>query len=196
MLRKSYGSTLVNSPDVDAVILSPSEAQQALRSGAVALVIAQSVNQQAFDYRFDPTRPESRLARLAVDDTLQRQLGRRDVMEPREERISEPGARYIDFLIPGLIGMNLMGSGLWGLGFTVVQAALAQTVKALCGDAHAPLSLSAFFHVLAACFSGAGSGGDPRIRMARLWRTGEGLARELRSDCVRRSRRLRRARFA
>ncbi len=122
-------SILVNSPDVDAVILSPAEAQQALRSGAVALVVSQSINQQAFDYRFDPTRPESRLARLAVDDTLQRHLGRRDAAEPREERISEPGARYIDFLIPGLIGMNLMGSGLWGLGFTVVQARSRKLLK-------------------------------------------------------------------
>jgi ABC-type multidrug transport system permease subunit len=74
------------------------------------------------DYQYDPTRPESKVARLAVDDALQRALGRTDVMIARERRTVEPGARYIDFLIPGLIGLNLMGSGMWGLGFTVVQA--------------------------------------------------------------------------
>jgi ABC-type multidrug transport system permease subunit len=62
------------------------------------------------------------VARLAVDDALQRALGRTDVMIAREQKTIEPGARYIDFLIPGLIGLNLMGSGMWGLGFTVVQA--------------------------------------------------------------------------
>jgi ABC-type multidrug transport system permease subunit len=75
----------------------------------------------AFDYRYDPARPESRTARAAVDDALQRALGRADVFGAGDERITEPGARYIDFLIPGLIGLNLMGSGMWGLGFAVVQ---------------------------------------------------------------------------
>lgn len=75
-----------------------------------------------FDYRFDPTRPESRTARLVVDDALQRASGRADAASVREEKVTEPGARYIDFLIPGLIGLNLMGSGMWGLGFAVVTA--------------------------------------------------------------------------
>ena len=76
----------------------------------------------SFDYRYDPTRPESRQARLAVDDALQRAMGRADIASAHDEKITEQGARYIDFLIPGLIGMNLMGSGMWGLGFTIVQA--------------------------------------------------------------------------
>src|SRR5204862_960795 len=49
----------------------------------------------------------------------------------RDERITEPGARYIDFLIPGLLGMNLMGSGLWGVGFSVVQARTKILLKRL-----------------------------------------------------------------
>ena len=76
----------------------------------------------SYSYRYDPTRPESRMARLAVDDALQRARGRSDVLTAGDEKVTEPGARYIDFLIPGLIGLNLMGSGMWGLGFTVVQA--------------------------------------------------------------------------
>src|SRR5262249_46217839 len=73
-------------------------------------------------YRYDSTRTESRLARLEVDDALQRAGGRADAAFVRDERVTEPGSRYIDFLIPGLLGMNLMGSGLWGVGFSVVQA--------------------------------------------------------------------------
>ncbi len=74
------------------------------------------------EYRYDATRPESRIARLAVDDALQRAQGRAEVARTRDERVTEPGGRYIDFLIPGLIGLNLMGSGMWGLGFNIVTA--------------------------------------------------------------------------
>jgi ABC transporter DrrB family efflux protein len=73
-------------------------------------------------YRYDSTRTESRLARLEVDEALQRDRGRTDPVLVRDDRTTELGSRYIDFLIPGLLGMNLMGSGLWGVGFSVVQA--------------------------------------------------------------------------
>jgi ABC-type multidrug transport system permease subunit len=108
-------------------VLSPDQAAQALRSGKVSIVV-KSTN-DAFDYRFDPTRPESRSARLLVDDVLQRGKGRTDVVSVGDERVTEPGARYVDFLVPGLIGMNLMGSGLWGLGFTVVIARSRKLLK-------------------------------------------------------------------
>ena len=108
-------------------MLSPDEAAQALRSGKVSIVVKPS--NDSFEYRFDPTRPESRTARLLVDDVLQRGKGRADVVNVGEEKITEPGARYVDFLVPGLIGMNLMGSGLWGLGFTVVIARSRKILK-------------------------------------------------------------------
>jgi ABC-type multidrug transport system permease subunit len=64
-----------------------------------------------------------------VDDVLQRGKGRADVASVGEAKITEPGARYVDFLVPGLIGMNLMGSGLWGLGFRVVLARSRKLLK-------------------------------------------------------------------
>lgn len=86
---------------------------------------------RSFEYRYDPTRPESSTARLAVDDALQRALGRGDVARAAEQRVTEPGARYIDFLVPGLLGMNLMGSGMWGVGFAVVTARVRKLLKRL-----------------------------------------------------------------
>lgn len=115
------------SPEVTATVMSPAEAAQALRSGKVSIVVRPE--NESFAYRFDPTRPESRAARLMIDDVLQRGNGRADVVKIGEERITEPGARYVDFLVPGLIGMNLMGSGLWGLGFTVVIARSRKILK-------------------------------------------------------------------
>ena len=134
--------TLSASPDIEATVLAGEQARQALRTGRVALVVHPSSNASqpvtsdgaapptpAFEYRFDPTRPESRMARIAVDDALQRALGRTDVASAREEAVTEPGARYIDWLIPGLVGLNLMGSGMWGLGFAVVYARTRKLLK-------------------------------------------------------------------
>ena len=118
---------LSRSSEVTATVMSPEEAAQALRSGKVAIVVKPA--NDSFEYRFDPTRPESRTARLLVDDVLQRGKGRADVAKVGDEQVTEPGARYVDFLVPGLIGMNLMGSGLWGLGFTVVIARSRKLLK-------------------------------------------------------------------
>jgi ABC-type multidrug transport system permease subunit len=120
-------NVLSRSPEISATVMSPDEAAQALRSGKVSIVV-KPVN-DSFEYHFDPTRPESRTARLLVDDVLQRGKGRADVVHAGEQQVTEPGARYVDFLVPGLIGMNLMGSGLWGLGFTVVIARSRKLLK-------------------------------------------------------------------
>jgi ABC-type multidrug transport system permease subunit len=130
---------LSGSAYVSAALLSAEEAAQALRTGKVDVVVRARDSGQTepgngvpdFDYRFDPTRPESRTARLVLDDALQRAYGRKDVADVREETFIEPGARYIDFLIPGLVGLNLMGSGMWGLGFAVVQARTRKLLKRL-----------------------------------------------------------------
>jgi ABC-2 type transport system permease protein len=84
-------------------------------------------------YRYDPARPESVLARSKVDDTLQAAAGRKDVIATSEVTTSEPGSRYIDFLIPGLLGMNLMNSGMWGIGFALVDMRQRKLLKRFVG---------------------------------------------------------------
>jgi ABC-type multidrug transport system permease subunit len=80
-------------------------------------------------YHYDATRPDARLARLEVDDALQRARGRQDPSPPKVALIQEKGSRYIDFLIPGILGLNLMGTGIWGVGFSIVNARLKKTLK-------------------------------------------------------------------
>ena len=124
---RELANVLAKSPEISSSVLAPDEAARALRSGKVAIVV--EPRNDSYSLRFDPTRPESRTARLIVDDVLQRARGRNDVVTVGEERITETGARYVDFLVPGLIGMNLMGSGLWGLGFTIVIARSRKLLK-------------------------------------------------------------------
>ncbi len=72
-------------------------------------------------FRYDPARAEARAARLAAADALERAAGRRDPLPIGQEEVHERGQRYVDFLIPGLIGLNLMSSALWGFSFALVQ---------------------------------------------------------------------------
>ena len=76
-------------------------------------------------------RPEARLGRALVDDILQRAAGRRDPRAVRDDLVREPGARYIDFLIPGLIGMNLMAGSMWGIGWVLVNMRVRKLLKRL-----------------------------------------------------------------
>jgi ABC transporter DrrB family efflux protein len=82
-------------------------------------------------YRFDEARAESQVARLAVDRALQRAAGRSDAFTPVEEPVLNVGSRYIDWLVPGLLGMNIMSTGLWGVGFSIVQARTKKLLKRL-----------------------------------------------------------------
>jgi ABC-type multidrug transport system permease subunit len=101
-----------------------------LRTGKTELVVtAADSSQPSYQYFFDPTRPESLLARNAVDDALQRAAGRKDMALVHDQEVNEPGGRYIDFLVPGLIGMSLMGGGLWGVGFYTVDLRIRKLLK-------------------------------------------------------------------
>ncbi len=124
----AIASALAADHDVRSKTLAPDEAAQALRTGKVALVVVAGVPRS---YRFDPTRPEGRLARVIVDDVLQRADGRRDPTVTADALVSDPGSRYIDFLLPGLIGMGLMSSGLWGVGYTIVDMRTRKLIKRL-----------------------------------------------------------------
>lgn len=101
----------------------------ALRNGRVALLVIPGSD--GVRYRLDDTRPEAAAGRLQVDDALQRAAGRMPVIETSDQIVRERGSRYIDFLLPGLLAMNLMGSGIWGTGFAIVDARRKKLLKRL-----------------------------------------------------------------
>ncbi|MHB8079472.1 MAG: ABC transporter permease, partial [Candidatus Krumholzibacteriia bacterium] len=76
-----------------------------------------------------PARAEGPLALAVVDAALQRAAGRTDPLATVTETVSEPGSRYIDFLVPGLLGMNLLSGGLWGLGWAIVDLRMKRLLK-------------------------------------------------------------------
>jgi ABC-type multidrug transport system permease subunit len=117
-------------------VLEGDAARKGFRLGKYDLVIEPDLAPNGaggLRYRYDPARPESVLARAEVDEALQTAAGRKDVVATSEATSSEPGSRYIDFLIPGLLGMNLMNSGMWGIGFALVDMRQRKLLKRFVG---------------------------------------------------------------
>jgi ABC-2 type transport system permease protein len=100
---------------------------KALATGVINLLAIQTA--QGVEYKYDDTNPDARNARLLVDRAIQTAAGRHDAVAATNELIHETGARYIDFVIPGLLGMNLMGSAIWGLVFSIVEARQKRLLK-------------------------------------------------------------------
>jgi ABC-2 type transport system permease protein len=111
----------------EAKLLPAQQANDALRRGDVALVVIARAD--GVRYHYDPTRADSRTARLIADDVLQRAAGRNDPQRTVDVHVTEHGSRYIDFLIPGLLGLNLLSTGLWGVGYTVVRMRTDRLLK-------------------------------------------------------------------
>ena len=122
--------TLQKDPRFDIDVLPIDEALARLRRNRTSFVVSIDGNGD-LEYFFDPTNPEGTSTRDRVDDALQRAAGRSDVLTWNERRTDAPGSRYVDFLVPGLIGMNLMGAGLWGIGFNTVDLRIKNLLKRL-----------------------------------------------------------------
>ena len=124
-ISRALASTVAVKPqDVPSL----AEGLERLRTGKIALLVVET-GALGLVYHLDPTRPDARIARLEVDDAIQRSRGRRDPSPATVQAVHEKGSRYIDFLLPGILGLNLMGTGMWGIGFSIVNARLKKTLK-------------------------------------------------------------------
>ncbi len=119
-------------------ICGTDECADRLRLGKTTIIVELG---EEYAYRYDPTRPESHLAHISLDDALQKLAGRADAIDTKNVEITEPGARYIDFLVPGLLGMNLLGGGLWGVGFVITDMRVKKLLRRLLAT---PMSKSHF----------------------------------------------------
>ncbi len=123
---------LAGKPEIKARLATDSESRDRLRTGKTTLMIAARDGLlENVEYTFDPARPGSLMARNLVDNQLQAASGRQDVIQSRDVEFNEPGGRYVDFLVPGLLAMGLMGGGLWGVGFAIVDMRIRKLLKRL-----------------------------------------------------------------
>ena len=120
---------LASDKGLTAVTLDEAAGTHQLATGQILLLAIQQP--AGVTYKYDDTNPDARLARLLADRAIQTAAGRRDAVSADNDLIHETGARYIDFVVPGLLGMNLMGSAMWGLGFAIVDARHKKLLKRL-----------------------------------------------------------------
>ncbi len=121
-------AALLNQNGVTATVHDEAECLYRYRIGASALFV--SISGKELTFGLDPTRSESAAARYQVEAIVRRWKSP-DAVTDREQLETEPGNRYIDFLIPGLMGMNLLGGGLWGIGFVIVEMRVRKILKRL-----------------------------------------------------------------
>ena len=117
-------------PGLDVMETTRDAGLEALRNGRAALYAEQDPGGSAL-YRFDDTNPDGRMARLLADRAVQRAAGRSDPVRAADQLVREPGSRYIDFLVPGLVGLGIMSNAIWGLGFSIVDARRRKLTKRL-----------------------------------------------------------------
>jgi ABC-type multidrug transport system permease subunit len=131
----SGSAEIVNALKKDSTLVvqtfDDSSAARALRTGKVALLVFPTGTRDSVRYVYDRDRSDAENARVLADRAVQRAAGRVDPVRVTDTYITEKGSRYIDFLIPGLLGMNLMGSSIWGLGFAIVTARSKKLLKRL-----------------------------------------------------------------
>jgi len=121
---------LASDKGLTASTMNEADGTHALATGSALLLAIQNPD-GSVSYKYDDTNPDARTARLIADRAIQTASGQHDAVRADNQLVHEKGARYIDFVVPGLLGMNLMGPAIWGLGFAIVEARQKKLLKRL-----------------------------------------------------------------
>ncbi len=120
---------LAADPGLSAAQMDEAEGAREMARGNIVLLAIHGP--EGVTYKFDDTNPDARTARMLVDRDIQVAAGQHEALRTQNNLVHEVGSRYIDFVVPGLLGMNLMGSAMWGLGFAIVEARQKKLLKRL-----------------------------------------------------------------
>jgi ABC-2 type transport system permease protein len=121
---------LSGEPELAVQALDEAGARHALATGKALMFVERSAD-GAVIFHYDDTNPEARTARLLAERAVERAAGRADPVPITDRLVREAGSRYIDFLVPGLVGLGIMSNTLWGLGFSIVDARRRKLTKRL-----------------------------------------------------------------
>ena len=126
--------------ELELIALEDSEeAQRKVQGGSIDLLVKPGTPPELV---FDPQRSEAVAARLRVLRALDLEASGGRAAEVTMTPQEGEGSRYIDFLFPGLLGMNLMGTGMWGIGFAIADIRRRKLLKRLLVT---PMTRSSFF---------------------------------------------------
>jgi ABC-2 type transport system permease protein len=120
---------LASDKGLKAATMTETDGTRALATGTILLLVTNTPD--GVSYKYDETNPDARTARMVADRAIQTAAGRREAVHVENQLVHETGSRYIDFVVPGLLGMNLMGSAIWGMGFSIVESRQKKLLKRL-----------------------------------------------------------------
>ena len=113
---------------LDFPILTRDEAILALKKGEISLFIERIPGSDSLRYFFDPRNGEAQMTYLVLERTLD---GARRPAGPPSEVVALriQGTRYVDFLVPGLLAMDIMSSALWGIGWALIEIRIKKLLR-------------------------------------------------------------------
>jgi ABC-2 type transport system permease protein len=120
---------LASDKGLKAATMTETDGTRALATGSILLLVTKTPD--GLSYKYDETNPDARTARMVADRAIQAAAGQHEAVHVENQLVHETGARYIDFVVPGLLGMNLMGSAIWGMGFSIVESRQKKLLKRL-----------------------------------------------------------------
>ncbi|HZZ80106.1 MAG TPA: ABC transporter permease [Gemmataceae bacterium] len=125
-VAKQVASTLEKN-DFKVEIHDREECEKRLTRGDSVMYVAITGSTE-YEFVYDPANKEATAARYWTESLLLHKYANVTTtpLEPKS-----PGARYVQFLLPGLIGTNIMGGGLFGLGFLLVDMRVRKLFKRL-----------------------------------------------------------------
>jgi ABC-2 type transport system permease protein len=112
-------------------------ANKHLKSGSILLIIEEQ--QGKLLYHYDPFNTEAQLTYLQLSSFVNK--GSSEVPEAEIKPLTQKGSRYIDFLIPGLIAMDLMMSTMWGISYSLIEKRSKKLLRRLVAT---PMKKSSF----------------------------------------------------
>lgn len=99
--------------------MSWEEATIALKRGRINVIL--EVKNKHIEYHFDPVNTDAQLTYRFLSNILDNNTPSTSEDEKYIKPLTVTGTRYIDFLIPGLVGMGLMMSSMWGLSYSIIE---------------------------------------------------------------------------
>lgn len=121
---RAVAAQLKSDPEFDIRSLELAAAKDQLSLGKLDVVVqaareAAQPDLTTLVYHYDNNSPEGRTTRLAIRSLLNVPAAG---FTTRDQPHVEVGRRYVDLLLPGLLALNLMGGGVWGTSFALVDA--------------------------------------------------------------------------
>lgn len=93
------------------------EAELMVKRGKTALILFE--RKDSVQYSFDPKNPEAQLAYLQLSAAMNNPTAMENESEIKP--LDQKGMRYVDFLVPGLLAMNIMFGCLWGISYSLIE---------------------------------------------------------------------------